>query len=163
MKGSKNSVKMSNDKMMICGVIVVLIIVGLYFLCEKNNLFNLGNVENFESAPMELNNIISRVNPKKDEVLFIFFYADWCPHCVSSKPEWSKLVKAHNNTKVNGKKIKVQSCNCQGSDAEKETAEDNNIEGYPTIKLLKDGDVISFDAKPERETLEQFLQTVLSN
>ena len=38
-----------------------------------------------------------------------------------------------------------------------------SIEGYPTIKLLKDNEVITFDAKPERATLEKFLQTVLGN
>ena len=37
-----------------------------------------------------------------------------------------------------------------------------NIDGYPTIKLLKDGDAITYDAKPEFETLQQFLQTVLA-
>jgi hypothetical protein len=36
-----------------------------------------------------------------------------------------------------------------------------NIEGYPTIKLLKDGQVIEYDAKPSKATLEQFLNTVL--
>ena len=36
-----------------------------------------------------------------------------------------------------------------------------NIEGYPTIKLLKDGQVIEFDAKPTQKTLDQFLNTVL--
>ena len=35
------------------------------------------------------------------------------------------------------------------------------IEGYPTIKLLKDGQVIEYDAKPTKETLTQFLNTVL--
>ena len=36
-----------------------------------------------------------------------------------------------------------------------------NVEGYPTIKLLKDGQVIEYDAKPSKETLTQFLNTVL--
>ena len=22
----------------------------------------------------------------------MLFYVDWCPHCVSTKPEWAKLV-----------------------------------------------------------------------
>ena len=35
------------------------------------------------------------------------------------------------------------------------------IEGFPTIKLLKDGQVIEYDAKPTKETLIQFLNTVL--
>jgi protein-disulfide isomerase-like protein with CxxC motif len=36
-----------------------------------------------------------------------------------------------------------------------------NVEGYPTLKLLKDGQVIEYDAKPTKETLTQFLNTVL--
>ena len=36
-----------------------------------------------------------------------------------------------------------------------------NIEGYPTIKLLKDGQIIEYDAKPSKDTLNQFLNTVL--
>jgi hypothetical protein len=35
------------------------------------------------------------------------------------------------------------------------------IEGFPTIKLLKDGQIIEYDAKPTKETLVQFLNTVL--
>jgi len=36
-----------------------------------------------------------------------------------------------------------------------------SIEGYPTIKLLKDGQVIEYDAKPSKANLSQFLNTVL--
>jgi len=54
MKGSRNSLKMSNDKMMVCGVVVVLILVGLYFLVTNNNL-----LEGFHSSSMELNHITS--------------------------------------------------------------------------------------------------------
>ena len=35
------------------------------------------------------------------------------------------------------------------------------IEGYPTIKLLKDNQIIEFDAKPTKDNLEQFLNTAL--
>jgi hypothetical protein len=35
------------------------------------------------------------------------------------------------------------------------------IEGYPTIKLLKGDQVIEYDAKPTKSTMEQFLHTVL--
>jgi hypothetical protein len=36
-----------------------------------------------------------------------------------------------------------------------------NIEGFPTIKLLKDGQIIEYDAKPAKDTLKEFLNTVL--
>ena len=157
MKGSRNSVKMSNDKMMVCGAVVILIIVGLYFLCEKNNLLGLGNVENFESSPMELNNIREKMNPNKNDISFVLFYADWCPHCVSTKPDLSKLVKKHNNTKINGKNVKVQSCNCQGTDVEKEMAEDNNIEGYPTIKCIKNNETHEYSGSREFDELSKWV------
>lgn len=35
------------------------------------------------------------------------------------------------------------------------------IEGYPTIKLVKDGQIIDYDAKPTKETMTEFLNTVL--
>ena len=40
-------------------------------------------------------------------------------------------------------------------------ADKYDVSGYPTIKLLKDGQVIEYDAKPSKETLNQFLNTVL--
>jgi thioredoxin-like negative regulator of GroEL len=35
------------------------------------------------------------------------------------------------------------------------------IEGYPTVKLVKDGQVIEYDAKPTKDTMHEFLTTVL--
>ena len=32
-----------------------------------------------------------------------------------------------------------------------------NIEGFPTIKAIKDGKVYDYDAKPESDSLKQFL------
>ena len=95
MKGSRNSMKMSKDKMVICGVVAVLILVGLYFLVTHNNL-----LEGFESQPQELNNLQNKINVGSNEVYFVFFYADWCPHCVSAKPEWSKLVNKYKESNV---------------------------------------------------------------
>ena len=52
--------------------------------------------------------------------------------------------------------------NCTNETAEVEKMVNSyKIDGYPTIKLLKDGTVIEYDAKPTKETLTQFLNTVL--
>jgi|TARA_B110000285_G_scaffold230527_1_gene297317 thiol-disulfide isomerase/thioredoxin len=153
MKGSRNSLKMSNDKMMCCCVVVVLILVGLYFLAIKNNL-----LEGFESEPMELNNLTDKPNPGQNEVLFVFFYADWCPHCVSAKPEWSKLVKKHHNTTQNGKNVKVHACNCEEEGVQKESATDNQVEGYPTIKCIKNNETVDYSGPREFESLEAWIK-----
>ena len=92
----------------------------------------------------------------------LFFYADWCPHCKTAKPIWNDLQSEYENKTINGYTVVFTEVNCS-----EETAEVDNmmnkysVEGYPTIKLLKDGQIIEYDAKPSKETLTQFLNTVL--
>jgi thiol-disulfide isomerase/thioredoxin len=92
----------------------------------------------------------------------IFFTVDWCPHCKSAKPEWNDLIAQHEGKQINGYTVNFREYDCTN-----ETDEINRliatykIEGYPTIKLLKDGEVIEYDAKPKKDTLSQFLQSVL--
>tara|TARA_B100000787_G_C16178995_1_gene290643 strand:+ start:64 stop:540 length:477 start_codon:yes stop_codon:yes gene_type:complete len=154
MKGSRNSMKMSKDKVACCCCVIVLILIGLYFLVTKNNL-----LEGFESQMnMNINTIKHKPNPEGDDVHIILFYADWCPHCVSAKPEWGKLVKKLNNTKVNNKNVKVQSCNCEEEGVQKEAAADNNISGYPTIKCLKAGGSEEYKGAREFDALANWVK-----
>lgn len=89
------------------------------------------------------------------------FYTDWCPHCKKTKPEWAQLKKLYENEKkVNGYTLNFIEVDC---DANKDLADKFDINGYPTIKLVKGNQVIEFDAKPDVKTLEQFLSTVLAN
>jgi thiol-disulfide isomerase/thioredoxin len=92
----------------------------------------------------------------------LLFYVDWCPHCKTAKPIWNELKTEYENKTINGYKIIFTEINCTTETAEIEQMVNKyNIEGYPTIKLLKDGQVIEYDAKPSKATLEQFLNTVL--
>ena len=47
------------------------------------------------------------------------------------------------------------------SDEVKQATKQYEIEGYPTIKLVKDGQVIDYDAKPDKETMLKFINTVV--
>jgi len=92
----------------------------------------------------------------------LFFFADWCPHCKAAKPIWNDLKAEYENKTVNGYKVTFTEIDCSNETAEVEKMMNQyNIEGYPTIKLLKDGQVIEYDAKPSKATLTQFLNTVL--
>ena len=92
----------------------------------------------------------------------MFFYADWCPHCKTAKPIWNDLKAEYENKTINGYKIVFTEVNCSEETAEVEKLMNQyNVEGYPTIKLIKDGQVIEYDAKPSKETLTKFLNTVL--
>lgn len=92
----------------------------------------------------------------------MFFYADWCPHCKSAKPIWNDLMSEYENKTINGYNIIFTEVNCSEETAEVEKLMNQySIEGYPTIKLIKDGQVIEYDAKPSKDTLTKFLNTVL--
>jgi thiol-disulfide isomerase/thioredoxin len=92
----------------------------------------------------------------------LFFYADWCPHCKTAKPIWNDLKAEYENKTINGYKVVFTEINCSEETAEVDKMMNQySVEGYPTIKLLKDGQVIEYDAKPSKETLTQFLNTVL--
>jgi thiol-disulfide isomerase/thioredoxin len=92
----------------------------------------------------------------------LFFYANWCPHCKTAKPIWNELKTEYENKTINGYKVLFTEVDCSEETTEVDKMMNQyNVEGYPTIKLLKDGQVIEYDAKPSKETLVQFLNTVL--
>lgn len=106
-------------------------------------------------------NIPKDQNSNKTATLMLF-YVDWCPHCKTAKPEWESLKSEYDSKSINGYTINFMEYNCTNESAEISQLMDKyNIEGYPTIKLVKDNQVIEYDAKPTKSTMEQFLNTVL--
>jgi thiol-disulfide isomerase/thioredoxin len=100
------------------------------------------------------------IGSKNAELLL--FSVDWCPHCKTAKPEWDSLKKDYQGKTINGYVVIFTEVNCTNENPEVEKLMNTyKVEGYPTIKLLKDGQVIEYDAKPTKATLEQFLKSVL--
>jgi len=106
-------------------------------------------------------NIPKDKNSNKTATLMLF-YVDWCPHCKTAKPEWESLKADYDGKSINGYTVNFMEYNCTNETAEITQLMDKySIEGYPTIKLIKDNQVIEYDAKPTKSTMEQFLNTVL--
>jgi thiol-disulfide isomerase/thioredoxin len=140
------------NKMMIVGLIVlfaILAFVYYYYFTAKpsykaNREFTDGSNDGGKQAELML------------------FYVDWCPHCKTAKPVWDELKSEYQNRTINGYNVIFTEVNCTTETDEIEKMINTyKIEGYPTIKLLKDGQVIEYDAKPNKDTLVQFLNTVL--
>ncbi len=92
----------------------------------------------------------------------IFFYANWCPHCKAAKPHWKEITDEYQGKEVNGYNLVFTEVDCTEETPEvQEKTDEYEVEGYPTIKLIKDGQVVDYDAKPTKETLEKFINTVL--
>ena len=97
-------------------------------------------------------------NKQSDVADLYFFYTTWCPHCKKSMPIWQSLKSEFDNKQFKGTTINFIEVDC---DKDTALAEKFNIQGYPTIKLVKGNQVIEYDAKPSKDTLIEFLQTSL--
>ena len=141
--------------MIIFAVIIFIVISTTYYFYYVVPQMRENYKPNYEQMPEGVGN-----NGNSSELLF--FYADWCPHCKTAKPIWNDLKSEYENKLINGNKVIFTEINCSEESAEVEKMMNQyNVEGYPTIKLIKDGQVIEYDAKPSSETLKQFLNTVM--
>jgi thiol-disulfide isomerase/thioredoxin len=138
--------------------IVVLIFIFVGYTAYKQYTVNSTNFyANRENMPNGKGQTTSN-----NTATLMLFYVDWCPHCKTAKPEWDALKTEYENKTVNGYTIVFEEHNCTVEGPEVEKLMDKyKIEGYPTIKLIKDNQVIEYDAKPTKSTMEQFLNTVL--
>jgi len=118
----------------------------------------------FSSFKAKFNHNLENANKtdKHSQAELMLFSVDWCPHCKKAKPIWKELKTEYENKTVNGYTIIFTDIDCTNETPEIEKIITKyKIEGYPTIKLLKNGQVIEYDAKPSKATLEEFLNTVL--
>jgi thiol-disulfide isomerase/thioredoxin len=83
-----------------------------------------------------------------------YFYTSWCPYCIKARPEWDKFKKYWNNKKKGNYVLLFSEVDC---DKNESLALKYEVEKYPCIKLVKDGNVYDYDAKPTLENLNQFL------
>ena len=93
----------------------------------------------------------------KSAVLY-YFYTTWCPHCKKTMPIWDELVSELNNNELNGVTLTLIKVDC---DKEQSLAESFNVQGYPTIKLVYGGKTIEYDAKLDKSTMMEFLNSTL--
>lgn len=89
----------------------------------------------------------------------IYFYTTWCPYCKRARPEWDAFKEDWKNKKINGYLITFTEVDC---DINETTANKYDVKSYPTIKLIKEGQVYDFDARPTSDTLTQFAITMLN-
>jgi thiol-disulfide isomerase/thioredoxin len=65
------------------------------------------------------------------------YYADWCSHCVTFKPEWFKLKKVYQKRKqeiLDKYKIKLVIDEYE-SDSDPQKINEAQVDGFPTIRI----------------------------
>jgi thiol-disulfide isomerase/thioredoxin len=101
------------------------------------------------------------VNKGDDDntVDLLYFYTTWCPYCKKARPEWDKFRSQWEEKGIDGYKLQFTEVDC---DINESLADKYKVDGYPTIKMVKNGKVMNYDAKPEQDTLNRFLKSYFS-
>ena len=140
-------------------------LIAVFFAVLAQQLYNryINNNNNNNSQLEGYSNASSDSGADNHSVAVIrMFKVDWCPHCKTAKPEWEKVRDKYQGQQVNGHVVTFTEMNCTNETTEiAQMIEKYKIEGYPTIKLVKDDQVIDFEAKPTESTLTQFLNTAI--
>jgi thiol-disulfide isomerase/thioredoxin len=89
-------------------------------------------------------------------VEIMLFYTTWCPMCKKAMPEWNQFKSYWENKQIDGYTIMIKEIDC---DLNESLADKYKIDGYPTIKMIKDNKIITYDAKPLFSTLNMFLKS----
>jgi thiol-disulfide isomerase/thioredoxin len=140
-------------------LIILFILIIVYFYRQSS--VNANNSSNYKINRENMNGQGGNTG-KGNAAELILFYVDWCPHCKTAKPEWESLKSQYEGKTINGYNVIFTEYNCTNESAEIEQLINKfKIEGYPTVKLIKDNQIIEYDAKPTKATMEEFLNTVL--
>ena len=110
---------------------------------------------------------VANANRRNKVADLYFFHVKWCPHCRTALPIWKAFSDDYDRREVNGVTVKCHDIDCTDDKTDPKISayiEDYKIESFPTVKLvLGDGNVVEFDAKIERSSMVEFLDTVLSD
>lgn len=97
---------------------------------QEYPMMQMESLENYEDSLME--NTTNDDDPKiimnSEKPTMIFFYAPWCGHCKTAKPEFQKLMQ-----KAKGQAFMID------CDKHKEIAQKYNVQGFPTIRYYPNG------------------------
>jgi thiol-disulfide isomerase/thioredoxin len=128
-------------------ILLVLVGIGYYFFVVKKKKLSMNKKDDGKS---------------NKDIEILFFFTDWCPHCKTAKPEYESVKADYDGKEQNGYTIKFKDVNCtKESDEVEQLTNLYKIEGYPTIKLVKDNEIIEYDAKPNKDTLIQFIHQMV--
>lgn len=95
----------------------------------------------------ELKNIYNN-NPSITTIMN--FNTDWCGYSKQFQPIWNQF-----SSNMTGKGIKVQNIKCD-KEENAELCQKFKVQGYPTVKLIKDNKEIEYNGDRTVEDLEDF-------
>ena len=125
-------------------IFAVVGILGLVMMYGLGISFNRGLVQGFQSAP--------------DGNTFTMYYADWCGHCQTAKPEFTEFSK-QGMVKIGNKECKIRMIS---PEKEPEAAAGKQIKGFPSFLLeTVDGKTVEYTGDRSTDGYMAFLKANL--
>lgn len=140
-------------------VLVAALLIGVSVYIFRTYISKKINPEYVDNSEFKEGGDVSAA--EKDATLYLF-HANWCMYCKKAMPEWMKFKSDYNDKTINGYKLVMKEYECSDEDNEEVNGlmDKFDVDGYPTIIFVKDGEHVKFDAKPTYDTLEEFVKTV---
>lgn len=140
------------------GFFLLAIVVGVIAFLGYKYYFR--NTPNTSSKNQYIPNQITEPSSTAE---FTLFYANWCPHCKGVIPIYDSLITQYNNKEINGHVLKLRKIDCsdnKNSDVVS-TMNTYDVQGFPSIVLSKNGQLIHFDSTPDKESIEKFIKEMI--
>ena len=137
-----------NIKAIVFVSVIIFIVVAFFVLRNKYKKYKQQQL---------LDSVTTSPDGESKQCEMIYFYTTWCPYCKRARPEWDEFKNECAGKKINGYIITFTEVDC---DINESTANKYEVKSYPTIKLIKEGEVFEFDARPTTEALTQFAVTM---
>jgi thiol-disulfide isomerase/thioredoxin len=152
------SLKKSAEWIMNNKKVVGYVFIAVFFIVLAQQVYNrhvksTNNYSYYEGYSNNSNN--------NDNVAIIrMFKVDWCPHCKKALPEFQSVKDQYDGKTINGYKLSLVVVD--GEDPANESlVNEFKIQGYPTVVLTKDGKNIEYEAKVNKTTLQEFINTMV--
>jgi len=86
---------------------------------------------------------------EKESTLLVEFYAPWCGHCRALAPEYEKAATELKDI------VKLAKVDCT---TENEVCKENDVQGFPTLKVFKNGKPKEFGGKREASSIISYME-----
>lgn len=128
-------------------VIIAVIVIGYLIWSgsagKSNNSGDLAAHGHPMAVPVETDTV--PIPEEKNSAQVVLFFAPWCGHCKSVVPIWDQLMRKYKNV------VKVD------CDADKQVAQQESIQGFPTIRAYVNNNFVEYQGDRSPQSLEAFV------
>jgi glutaredoxin len=90
----------------------------------------------------------------------VLYGVRWCPHSKRMKAIWQHVKTKYDGKVINGYRLKVDYVDAE---ANKKEAKQQNVTGYPTVKLIRKDKTLVYSGGPVASQLDAFVTNATSS